>query len=92
MLFAIHYSTRSSAGTKAHTAALMQEFGERGEVAGTIAHYVYPGGGGVVIAELDDPAVLYESVSAYAEWLDFDVKPALKVEDAVPLIMNYLAS
>lgn len=39
MLFAIHYVARPSAGSKADTAALMKEFGERGEVAGTVAHY-----------------------------------------------------
>lgn len=92
MLFAINYVTKPTAGTKAHTAALMKEFGERGEVAGTVAHYVYPGGGGVVIAEQEDGTVLYESVSAYAEWLDFDVRPILDIDDAVPIILAYLDS
>lgn len=92
MLFAIHYVTKPSAGTKAHSAALMKVFSERGEVAGTVAHYVYPAGGGVVIAEQTDAAVLYESVSAYAEWLDFDIRPMLEVADAVPIILAYLGS
>ena len=90
MLYAIHYTTRPDAGTKADTAALMKVFGDRGEVPGSIAHYVYPGGGGVVIAEQDDPAVIYETTLAYTEWLDFDVKPALSIDDAVPMIINYL--
>ena len=90
MLYAIHYATRSSAATKADTAALMTEFGKRGEVPGSIAHYVYPGGGGVLIAEQDDPGVLYESVIAYSAWLEFDVRPVLTIDAAVPLIMNYL--
>jgi hypothetical protein len=92
MLYAIHYATRSTAATKTDTVALMTEFGSRGEVAGTIAHYVYPGGGGVLIAEIDDPAVLYSSVIAYAEWLEFDVQPALTIDAALPLIADYLAS
>lgn len=92
MLFEIRYEVKAAAGTKAHTAALMEEFGERGEVAGTVAHYVYPGGGGMVIAEQNDPAVLYESVSAYSEWLDFEVRPILPVDDAVPIILEYLGS
>ncbi len=92
MLFAIHYVTNPAATTKAHTAALMKEFGERGEVAGTVGHYVYPGGGGLVIVEQSDPAMLYETVSAYGEWLDFDVRPVLEVGDAVPIIMEYLGS
>jgi hypothetical protein len=90
MLFAVHYVTRANAGTKADTAALMKEFGDRGEVPGTIAHYAYPGGGGVVIVEQDDPTALYESVMAYGEWLEFDVKPALSIDDAVPSILAYL--
>jgi len=91
MLYAIHYTTRATAVSKADTSALMAEFGERGEVAGAIAHYVYPGGGGIVIAEQDDPKVIYEAAVAYAEWLDFDIKPALTVEDAVPIILANLA-
>jgi len=92
MLFAINYTTRSSAASKADTAALMAEFGKRGEVAGTVAHYVYPGGGGILIAEQDDPAVLYESVTAYAAWLEFDIRPVLTIDAAVPLILNYLGA
>ena len=92
MLFAIHYVTKPTAGTKSDTAALMKEFGARGEVAGTVAHYVYPGGGGFVIAEQDYAAVMYESISAYAEWLDFDVRPILEIGDAVPIILAYLGS
>jgi len=91
MLYAIHYSTRSSSATKADTVALMTEFGKRGEMAGSIALYVYPGGGGVLIAEQDDPSVLYESIIAYSEWLEFDVQPALTIDAAVPLIANYFA-
>jgi hypothetical protein len=92
MLFAVHYVTRPSATTKADTAALMKVFGDRGEVPGTIAHYAYPGGGGVVIVDQDDPVALYESIIAYGEWLDFDVQPALKIDDAVPSILTYLGS
>ena len=91
MLYAIHYTTRASAATKEQTAALMEVFGTRGEVPGSIAHYVYPGGGGVVIAEQDDPKVIYEAATAYNEWLEFDIKPALTIDDAVPIILANLA-
>ena len=60
MLFAIHYEIRPSAATKANTAALMKVFGERGAAPGTVAHYAYVGGGGLVIAEQDDAVALYE--------------------------------
>lgn len=92
MLFAINYTTRTNMASKADTAELMTLFGERGEVAGTVAHYVYPGGGGVVIAEQDDATVLYESVTAYTAWLEFDIRPVLDIGDAVPLILAYLGS
>jgi hypothetical protein len=92
MLFAVHYTTRPTVATKADTAALMQEFGERGEVAGTVAHYTYAGGGGFVIVEQDDMTVLYETVNAYGQWLDFDVRPILDIETAVPIILDYLSS
>lgn len=92
MLFAIHYDIKAAAGTKADTAALIKEFGERGEVAGTVAHYAYMGGGGLVIAEQNDPAVLYGTTSAYAEWVDFDVRPVLMVDEAVPILLEYLGS
>jgi len=92
MLYGIHYTTRPNAGSKEDTAELMEEFGSRGEIPGSIAHYVYPGGGGVVIAEQDDPKVVYETATAYAQWLDFDIKPALTIDDAVPIILKSLES
>lgn len=45
-----------------------------------------------MIAEQDDATVMYESISAYAEWLDFDVRPVLEIGDAVPIILAYLGS
>ena len=92
MLYIIHYTNRAMANSKDDTAALMQEYGERGEIPGSIAHYVYPGGGGVVIADQDDPKVVYETAVAYAQWLDFDIRPALTVDDAVPIILKSLES
>ena len=89
MLYAIHYSTGKCRQQRRHRRA-HDKFGARGEVPGSIAHYVYPGGGGVVIAEHDDPKVIYEATVAYASWLDFDVKPALTIDDAVPIILASL--
>ena len=42
-------------------------------------------------AEHDDPKVIYEATVAYAAWLDFDVKPALTIDDAVPIILASLS-
>ena len=91
MLFAIHYTGHPNANTKADITALMTEFGKRGEVAGTIGHYVYPGGGGFVIVD-QEVSVVYETVTAYSEWLEFDVRPLLTIDDAVPHIMSYIGA
>jgi hypothetical protein len=91
-MYVVHYTNNPAVASKEDTAALMAEFGKRGEVAGTIGHYVYPGGGGMVITTESDLAVIYEAVTAYNEWLQFDVRPILEVGDAVPIIMQYLGA
>jgi hypothetical protein len=90
MFWIINYDTRESITTKEQLGELMNTYGERGEMAGTVAHYSFPGGGGVVIVENDDPTAVYETALTYTEWLDFDIKAAMKVDDAVPKIMEYL--
>jgi hypothetical protein len=90
MFWIIQYDTRESMTTKDQLGELMKTYGARGEMEGTVAHYVFPGGGGVVIVENDDPKAVYKTALTYIEWLDFDIKAAMKVEDAVPMIMEYL--
>ena len=69
----------------------MDLLGSRGPEPGTVAHYVKADRiGGVVVLEQDDVAKIYESVLAYAEYLDFTVTPALTIEDAAGPIMAYL--
>jgi len=48
------------------------------------------GGGGVVISESDDPAEGYANLLNYQQWMGFETKVMLKVEDAMPLIGAYL--
>lgn len=89
-MFVIHYDTRESVSSKEQVGELMQEFGTRGEMEGTVAHYVYPGGGGMVIVDTDDVEALYDTALAYTQWLDFDVRPILNVDSAVPKILGWL--
>ena len=90
MLIATRYSIRGER-TKEKIGALMGVFGERGEIAGTIAHYVaLDGRGGLVIVETDDPTVLYHATLAYQEWLELSSTPIMTVEDAVPHIIASL--
>ena len=92
MMYAIHYDTRESVTTKADLGELMKAFGERGEMPGTVGHWSYPGGGGILIVDQDDPTVVFETALAYTQWLDCDIKPVIPVDDAVGKIIEYLAS
>jgi hypothetical protein len=77
--------------TKEETKQLMAVFATIGNAPGTQAHYVNAdGGGGIAIAESDDPAEGYANLLNYQQWIDFESKVMLKVEDAIPLIGAYL--
>jgi hypothetical protein len=78
--------------SKEETKEMMAVFATVGNAPGTQAHYVCAdGGGGTVIVESDDPAEGYANLLNYAQWIEFDTKVMLKVEDAVPLIGAYLS-
>jgi hypothetical protein len=86
-------TTYKIAGDRTQQAAadLMKRFGEMGAAPGQIAHYVFAdGSGGVVIADENDTKSLHAQALAYSQWLDFDTKIALTVEDAVPGILEAL--
>jgi hypothetical protein len=90
MLFVTNYKLKSHL-TKSDSKQLMDEFGKRGAAPGEIAHYVrIDGSGGVTISENDNSAKLYEYILAFAEYMDFDVTPALKIDDAVGPILAWL--
>ena len=58
----------------------------------TTAHYAAADGShGVVIAETDDVAGANRNIQNYTEWVEYDTKVMLTVEEAVPLIMEVLA-
>jgi len=90
MIFITTYKVKPHI-TKAETKELMGIFARVGNTPGTVANYVNAdGGGGVVIAESDDPAEGYANLLNYQQWMEFETKVMLKVEDAVPLIGAYL--
>jgi hypothetical protein len=91
MLFITEYKLKSHL-TRADSKRLMDEFGKRGAAPGEVAHYVrMDGSGGVVIVESDTTAGFYEYILAFAEYIDFDVTPGLKIDDAVGPILAWLA-
>ena len=74
------------------TKKLLEVFAKEGPGPGTTAHYVAADGShGVVISDTDDVAGGYRNSQNYTEWVEYDTKVMLTVEQAVPLIMESLA-
>jgi hypothetical protein len=73
------------------TKKLMGVFAEHGVPSGTKAHYVAADGShGIVIAETDDLHEGYRNLLNYGEWIEYDTKPYLTIEDALPHIADYV--
>jgi hypothetical protein len=71
---------------------LLEVFAKVGAGPGATAHYVAADAShGVVIAETDDVAAAYGNLQNYTQWVEYDTKVMLTVEQAVPLIMESLA-
>ena len=78
--------------SKAETRKLLDVFAKQGTGPGATAHYVAADGShGVVVSDTDDIAGAYRNIQNYTEWVEYDSKVMLKVEEAVPLIMESLA-
>jgi hypothetical protein len=74
------------------TKKLMGVFSDKGVPSTVKAHYVAADGSqGVVIAEADDLEEAYRNVLNYAEWIEYDTKPYLTIEQAVPHIIDYIS-
>ncbi len=73
------------------TKKLLEVFAKAGPGPGTTAHYVAADGShGVVIADTDDVAGAYANLQNYTQWVEYDSKVMLTVEEAVPLITQAL--
>jgi Domain of unknown function (DUF3303) len=78
--------------SKDETKKLMGTFSDKGVASTVTAHYVAADGSqGLVISEADDLEEAYRSILNYTEWIEYDTKPYLTIEQAVPLIMDYLS-
>ena len=74
------------------TKTLLEVFAKAGPGPGTTAHYVAADGShGVVIAETDDVVSAYRNIQNYTQWVEYDTKVMLTIEDAVPQIMDALS-
>ncbi len=73
------------------TKKLMGVFAEKGVPSDVTAHYVAADGShGVVISEGDDLQEAYRNILNYGEWIEYDTKPYLTIEEALPLIADYV--
>ncbi|MGO9249231.1 MAG: DUF3303 domain-containing protein [Solirubrobacteraceae bacterium] len=78
--------------SKDETRKLMDVFAKEGTGPGATAHYVAADGShGVVISDTDDVAAGYRNILNYTEWVEYDTKTMLTIEEAVPLIADSLA-
>jgi hypothetical protein len=77
---------------KEETRQLMDVFAKAGTGPGATAHYVAADGSqGVVISETDDVAEGYRNILNYTQWVEYDAKVMLSIEEALPLIADSLA-
>ena len=78
--------------SKDQTKKLLEVFAKEGPGPGTTAHYVaVDGSHGVVIADTADVAGAYRNIQNYTEWVEYDTKVMLTVEESVPLVMEAIA-
>ncbi len=90
MIFITTYKTKPHM-KKGETKELMEVFAKVGTSPGITAHYVAAdGSGGVLVGQSDDPAEMYHNILNYREWIEFDMKAMLTIEEAVPHIMASL--
>jgi hypothetical protein len=90
MLFMTTYKIKPYLSNE-ETKTLLEVFAREGAAPGTTAHYVAADGShGVVIAETDDIAEAYRNIQNYTQWVEYDTKVMLTVEEAVPLITEAL--
>lgn len=91
MLMMTTYKTKPFM-TKDENKRLMEIFAEAGTTDGTVAHYVFgDGSGGVVIGEADEAGTGYRNILNYGEFVEYETKVLLSIDDAVPHIMDALA-
>ena len=76
---------------KDETKELMGVFSDKGVPSTVKAHYVAADGSqGVVISETDDLEEAYRNLLNYTEWIEYDTKPYLTIEQALPHIADYV--
>ena len=90
MLFITTYKVKPYL-SKEETRDLMGVFAKEGEGPGTSAHYLAADGShGVVISEADDLGPAYRNILDYTQWVEYETKVMLTIDQAVPHILDAL--
>ncbi len=95
--YVVEYEIRTAGLTHdqnlANQEALLQAFGKWSPEAGLTVHAFVSNlnNGGYVLAEADDPHVVYSFVSRFVYWNDVRVVPVVDVADGVALADESLA-
>ncbi len=77
--------------SKSETKELMGVFGRVGVGPDVTQHYVAADSShGVVISESDDLETAFGNLQNYTQWVEYDTKAMLTIEQAVPHIMAAL--
>jgi hypothetical protein len=91
MLFITTYKMKPYI-TQDEVRELMAAFAEHGDDPGMVANYIAADvSGGVTISERDDAADAFRNMLNYVWWMEFDTKPMLTIEDAVPHILDAIS-
>ena len=91
MIFITTYRVKEQL-SKDELKELMAAFGEHGTTPTVTAQYVsVDGSAGLVIEETDDLEPGYRNILNYRQWLEFETKPYLTIEQALPHLMDYIA-
>ncbi len=74
---------------QSETKKLLELFGKVGAAPGTIAHYVAADNTvGWTVTEAADAASGYVATLQYSEYIEFDTKPILTMDDALPHLLE----
>jgi hypothetical protein len=88
MLFLTTYKIRPYL-PRSEAKKLLDLFGKVGEAPGAIAHYVAADASvGWVITDQEDATSGYAASLQYSEYIEFDTKPVITMEDALPHLLE----
>jgi len=74
--------------TSADRAKIMELFAEHGTTSGTTGNYISADGTLGWLVGDDDISEIFKNILVYVEYLEYEVRPVLPVEEAAPLLVE----